>query len=205
MLLGKQPYQSPTTIANIRYHFKSTCSTEKVYFMFQLNAFLFLSDKNAVKLLSFVKHTLFIVSQKNSLTFVVCQTVYIKHLNRISLKFETLSTLSILQLNMNSLVSSNTYQWRIQDLTLGGGVNFVNGGCRQSLKVLKVEVKIIFQRVLAIFLLKLCLKIIASEEKFVKMQRFQHKKILGPRPLRGARRVRPPGFASAYHGYNTYV
>ena len=36
-------------------------------------------------------------------------------------------------------------QWRIQDLTLGGGVNFVNGwgGGRKSLKVLTVEVKVI--------------------------------------------------------------
>jgi len=50
-------------------------------------------------------------------------------------------------------------------LTLGG-VDFVNGGGgRKSLKVLKVEVEVIFKRVLAVFLLKLCLKLIASEEK----------------------------------------
>ena len=36
--------------------------------------------------------------------------------------------------------------WRIQDLTLGG-----------------VEVKVILKRVLSVFLLKLCLKFIASE------------------------------------------
>jgi len=39
-------------------------------------------------------------------------------------------------------------QWRIQDLTLGGGVDLVNGGgcrkCRKSLKVLMVEVKVSF-------------------------------------------------------------
>jgi len=45
---------------------------------------------------------------------------------------------------------------------LRGGVDFVNGG-RKSSKVLKVEVKVIFKRVLAVFLLKLCLKLIGSE------------------------------------------
>ena len=43
----------------------------------------------------------------------------------------------------------------------GGGVDFV--------KVLKVEEKVIFLRVLATFLLKLCLKLIASEEKLRKI------------------------------------
>jgi len=55
----------------------------------------------------------------------------------------------------------------LQDLTLGGGVDFVNGGwgwgVRKSLKVLKFEVKVIFSVFLAIFLLKLSLKLIASE------------------------------------------
>ena len=45
---------------------------------------------------------------------------------------------------------------------LRGGVDFVNGG-RKSSKVLKVEVKVIFKRVLAVFLFKLCIKLIASE------------------------------------------
>ena len=47
-----------------------------------------------------------------------------------------------------------------------GGVDFVNGvggRGRKSLKVLKVEVKVIFKRVLVIFILHLCLKLIASE------------------------------------------
>ena len=39
------------------------------------------------------------------------------------------------------------------------------GGGRKSLKVLKVEVKVILKRVLVIFLLNLCLQLIASEEK----------------------------------------
>ena len=43
-------------------------------------------------------------------------------------------------------------------------MDFVNGGGgRKSLKVVKVEVKVIFKRVLAVFVLKLCLKLIASE------------------------------------------
>jgi len=54
-------------------------------------------------------------------------------------------------------------------LTLGGGAWALStgkeGGGRKSLKVLKVEVKAFFQRVLAIFLLNLYLKLIASEEK----------------------------------------
>ena len=63
-------------------------------------------------------------------------------------------------------VSLYTCHWRIQDLTLGGGgVDFVNRGegGRKSLKVLKVEVKVILKRVLVLFLLNLCLKLIASE------------------------------------------
>jgi len=53
-------------------------------------------------------------------------------------------------------------------------VDFVNGGggWKKSLKVLKIEVKVIFQRVLPLFLLELCLKMIASvaiEEKLCKI------------------------------------
>ena len=48
--------------------------------------------------------------------------------------------------------------------------------------VLKGKVKVLFQRVLAIFLLKLCLKLIVSEEKMRKMP-FGLYKIIGPRPL----------------------
>jgi len=43
-------------------------------------------------------------------------------------------------------------------LSTGGG----RGG-RKSLKVLKVKVKVILKRVLVLFLLNLCLKLIASE------------------------------------------
>ena len=49
----------------------------------------------------------------------------------------------------------------------GGGVVFVNrgeGGLENHLKCIR-EVKVIFKRVLAVFLLKFCLKLIASEEK----------------------------------------
>jgi len=56
-------------------------------------------------------------------------------------------------------------RWRIQDLTLGG-VDFVNGvggGVKKSLKVLTVEVKVIFEHVLALFILQLGLKFLASE------------------------------------------
>jgi len=50
-----------------------------------------------------------------------------------------------------------------------GGLDFVNGeGGKKSLKVLKVEVKVILKRVLVVFLLNLCLKLIASEEKIEK-------------------------------------
>ena len=44
-------------------------------------------------------------------------------------------------------------------------MDFVNGegGVRKSLKVLKVEVKVILKRVLVLFILHLCLKLIASE------------------------------------------
>jgi len=45
---------------------------------------------------------------------------------------------------------------------------------------------------LVIFILKLCLKLIASkasEENFEKKERFGHKKITGPRPLGGGARA----------------
>ena len=56
-------------------------------------------------------------------------------------------------------------------------MDFVNGGGggRKSLKVLKVEVKVIYERVLVIFKVKECLKLIASEaseEKNEKNKRF---------------------------------
>ena len=68
---------------------------------------------------------------------------------------------------------ASVYQWRVQ-LTLGAAAAWTlstgeERGCwmgrcfRNSLKVLKVEVKIIFYCVLAIFLLKLCLNLIASQ------------------------------------------
>ena len=47
---------------------------------------------------------------------------------------------------------------------LGGGLCQRGGGGRKSLKVLKVE-KSFFSVFSTIFLLKLCLKLIASEEK----------------------------------------
>ena len=36
----------------------------------------------------------------------------------------------------------------------------------------------------------------SSEEKIEKKKHFGHKKIIGPRPFGGARRVRPPGYVS---------
>ena len=71
----------------------------------------------------------------------------------------------------------------------GGGVDFVNGvgeGCRKSLKVLTVEVKVICQPVLAMFLPKLGLKLIASEKKLRTICVWGINKIIGPRPLRGS-------------------
>jgi len=47
----------------------------------------------------------------------------------------------------------------------GGSTRTVMVCYGKSLKVLKVEVKVILKRVLAVILLKLCLKLIASEEK----------------------------------------
>jgi len=59
---------------------------------------------------------------------------------------------------------------------LRGGVDLVNGGgggrkCRKSLKMLKVEVKVIFSVFLAIFLLKSCLKLVASEASEEKIEK----------------------------------
>ena len=56
---------------------------------------------------------------------------------------------------------------------------------RTSLKVLKVEVKVIFGVFLAICLLKLCLKLIASEDKFKEKKCVLGIKNIGPQPLRG--------------------
>jgi len=56
-----------------------------------------------------------------------------------------------------------------QDLTLGGrGLCQRGGGGKKLLKVLEVEVKVIVWRVMVIFLLKLSLKLIASEENIEK-------------------------------------
>jgi len=67
---------------------------------------------------------------------------------------------------------------------LRGAWDFVNGGGgRKSLKVLKVKVKVIFKRVLALFLLKLCLKLIASEASAEKKRR---KTSVGTAPPRSA-------------------
>jgi len=56
------------------------------------------------------------------------------------------------------------------------GVWLGGGGGRKALKVLTVEVKAIFGVIFAIFLLKVGLKLIASEEKIEKILRFGHKK-----------------------------
>jgi len=74
----------------------------------------------------------------------------------------------------------------------GGGMNFVNGSGvgRKSLKMLTVDVSHILA-CFAIFLLKLCLQSIASEEKVEKI-----KCVLGIKyrsaPVRGVHRVRTP-------------
>jgi len=61
-------------------------------------------------------------------------------------------------------VADPGFDLRVGAWTLSTGVG---GGrkCRKSLKVLEVEVKVIFSVFLAIFLLKVCLKLFASEEK----------------------------------------
>ena len=59
---------------------------------------------------------------------------------------------------------------------------------------------------MVIFILTLCLKLIASEaseENFEKNERFGNQKIIGPRPLGGARAgCAPPGSASEIGGVN---
>jgi len=51
------------------------------------------------------------------------------------------------------------FQWRIQDLTLGGGRGFCQRrGGRKSSKVLKVEVKVIFKRVFGRISIQIMLK-----------------------------------------------
>ena len=52
-------------------------------------------------------------------------------------------------------------------------MDFVNGegGGRKSLKMLKIEVKVILKRVLVVLLLKLCLKLIASEASEEKIEK----------------------------------
>ena len=72
-------------------------------------------------------------------------------------------------------------------MTLGGGGGLCQRGCKQSLNVLKVEVKVFFGCFGYIYI-KIMLYINrdkASEENFEKNERFEHKK--GPRPLGGAR------------------
>ena len=84
--------------------------------------------------------------------------------------------------------------WRIQDLTLGGAWTLSTGG-RKSLKVLKVEVKVILKRVLVLFLLHLCLKLVASEaseEKKREKLAFWALKNHRSAAVRGGARVRPP-------------
>ena len=81
-------------------------------------------------------------------------------------------------------------QWRIQDLTLGGAwtlkiIESVDGWSKSHY----------FCVFLAICLLKLCIKWIASEaseEKFEKNERFGHKKHRSAAVRGGGRRVRPP-------------
>ena len=46
-----------------------------------------------------------------------------------------------------------------------------DGGCRKSLNVLKVQVKVILKRVLVVYLLNLCLKLIASEASEEKIKK----------------------------------
>ena len=52
-----------------------------------------------------------------------------------------------------------TSQWRIQDLTLGGAWTLSTGGGRKSLKLLKVEVKVMFLACFVHFSIKIILNI----------------------------------------------
>jgi len=66
-------------------------------------------------------------------------------------------------------------------------------GDRKAVKVLKVEVKVNNLRVLAIFLIHLCLKVIAcepSERKIQKYYRFGHRKINRSATLGGGAWIR---------------
>ena len=63
-----------------------------------------------------------------------------------------------LMLKINILICC---QWRIQDLTLGRAWTLSTGGGEKIIE--RVEVNVIILRVFAILLLKLCLKLTASE------------------------------------------
>ena len=78
--------------------------------------------------------------------------------------------------------------------------DFVNGWGedRKSLKVLKGEVKVDFQRVFAIYLLKLCLKFNTSEAS--KKKKLRKSSVLGIKNHRSAA-VRPPPHGSASDTY----
>jgi len=78
-------------------------------------------------------------------------------------------------------------------LTLEGGRGICQSGCKKSLKVLKVEVTVIFKHVLAVFLLKLCLK---KNEK--KTSVLDSKKSYAIRGARARCATPPPGSASEY-------
>ena len=60
----------------------------------------------------------------------------------------------------------SSIQWRIQDLALGGAWTLSTGGgeSRKAWKVLNVEVTVIYLRVVALLLLILWVKVVASEE-----------------------------------------
>ena len=84
------------------------------------------------------------------------------------------------------------FQWRIQDLTLGGVWTLsTEGGGRKSSKVLKVEVKVIFKRVFGRISIQNLRK-----TSVLDIKNHRSATIRG-----GARRVRPhppPGSASAF-------
>jgi len=96
----------------------------------------------------------------------------------------------------NNLRLSNFYHnvWFtvIQDDLRGGGRRLCQRGGRlggrKSLKVSTIELEVISKRVLALFLLKVLPKWVASEaseQNIENIYRFGEYKIIGPRPLRG--------------------
>ena len=94
--------------------------------------------------------------------YTICLCVSQFHIHNVTIVLiYLLSDRDTSGINFSTTSNPNTYQWRIQDLTLGAWSLSTEGGYK-SLKVLKVEVKVILA-CLVIVLFKWRLKLIASE------------------------------------------